>query len=814
MPWFEAGCSVVPIKRDGTKSPQGNWKALQRIRMSITEVKTVWASTPTTPGVAVICGKVSKNLEMLELEGPYTDADTLEAIELAAERNGMSELWRSLVSGVGYIEWTPSGGLHFLYRISDHDVPGNTKIAQAPDPTNGNLLKTRAETRGEGGYVIVAPTPGACHPSGDAWTALYDSTPADIPTLTWQERCALHEAIAEVLDESPPPPEPVEKRASLLATNGEGGLRPGDDFNLRATWSDILIPQGWTNFGNRGNEILWTRPGKDGRDGHSASTGYADDADRLYVWSTSAGLPSETPMSKFYVYTQLYHNGDFTAATRELSRLGFGGNGPTTLSAVSVATTPIDELELPHGEVPVRRPYHPAIRFTDVGNSYYMENMADGNIRYDSHRNKWFIYNGDGTWAIDPKGAGVKERLREWATSRWQEAMASGNAKEADECLKAMSNARINAAFELMKGGVHTTPDDWDRDKNLLNLRNGVYDLTTGELREHSPDDLMHKQMGAALDETAACPTFLDFLDEAVPEEEERRYLQKMVGYTLLGHPVERSMMILHGPGGTGKSTFIETLSKLFNDYGSTATDQVFRAKSMDQTGPTNDLHNLRGARYVSMSELDYGMRLDESLMKRMTGRDRITSRAMYEENQTWTPRCVIWMATNHLFRVNGDDGAIWDRIKVVRFHERPAQKNLYLADQLEDELDGILLWALEGLAMYRAEGLVEPEGVAQAVKDYRDEQDIVNQFIEEFIDTGIIARMPTARAEKSALYRMFRNHRTDQGDAFVMSQARFSRKMEALGFTGEKAGRMYWCGLSLTNPWAIQSIGEGSWVK
>ena len=181
LPWFEAGCSVVPIKRDGTKAAAGNWKRLQQERMTRREVEGTWGRNHTPPGVGVVCGLVSGNLEMLELENGYTTATVLEEIEFAAERYGVGALWRSLVSGAGYIEWTPSNGLHLLYRVSDHPVPGNTKIAQASDPGNRGLLKTRAETRGEGGYVIVAPTPGACHPSGEAWEALYGCTPADIP---------------------------------------------------------------------------------------------------------------------------------------------------------------------------------------------------------------------------------------------------------------------------------------------------------------------------------------------------------------------------------------------------------------------------------------------------------------------------------------------------------------------------------------------------------------------------------------------------------------------------------------------------------
>lgn len=796
LPWWEAGCSVIPIKRDGTKQPMGSWKRLQAGRMSAGEVEAVWRPQ-NQPGVAVACGKVSGNLEMLELEGGYTGADVLEAIEYAAVPYGMDGLWRSLISGAGYIEWTPSGGLHLLYRIADHDVPGNEKIAQFPDPVTRNL-KTKAETRGEGGYVIVAPTPGACHPSGEAWEALFQGTPESIPTLTWHERSGLHNAIRDVLDETPPPPPQVEKRATLLGRIEQGGLRPGDDFNARASWHDILIPHGWHSAGNRGTETLWVRPGKDNRDGHSASTGYAQDADRLYVWSTSAGLPSETPLSKFYVYTHLNHGGDWSAATRELSRLGYGGDG----SPVPPPAASIVQLQS-QGDVPAKRSMKESIQYTDVGNTDYMDIASNGKIKYNSYRKKWFVYE-DGVWALDPQGRRVKMMVEQWARERLEYAEEYGTAKDVKECMALLGARRINAAFDLLHGRALTRPSDWDRDTNLLNLRNGTFNLETMQLQEHNPADMLTKRMGVAYDPHATAPNFERFLAEAVPDEGERRYLQRMVGYSLTGDPVERALMVLHGPGGTGKSTFIETIAELFDEYGTTATDQVFRAKREGTQGPTNDLMNLQGARYVSMSELDYGASMDESLIKRMTGRDRITSRHMYEENQTWTPQCVIWLATNHHFKINGDDGAIWDRIKVVKFHVRAAKKDEYLARKLKAELAGIFNWALAGLREYREIGLCEPEGVVEAIAQYRDEQDDVYQFRKAMLDDGVMVEGVKERIKKTQAYDLYLEWCKREGNRYPLGQKRFNLRWEALGYHIVKSGNLFWQGIGLP---------AGSWL-
>jgi putative DNA primase/helicase len=801
FPWLEAGCSVIPILPTGQKKVAlREWKPFMTTAMTEKQVRHTWKSNPRL-GVAVICGKVSGNLEMLELEGPYTGADVLEDIERACEPYGVADLWRAMVmGGSGYCEWTPKGGIHFLYRISDHEVPGNTKVAQGFDnPEHPTQAITRAETRGEGGYVIVAPSSGECHENGqDGWSAMFDHEPEDIITITWRERSGLVSAIADVLDDVPPPPPRPERRAELVPS---GSARPGDDFNERASWDSILTPHGWQVAEVRGQETLWVRPGKDVREGHSASTGYANDADRMFVWSTSAGLPTETPLSKFFVYTQLNHGGDWSSATRALSQGGYGGRVSMELEG-NLHAPSIDELNFSR-KVPVHV-INPTCQYTDTGNSFYMENMAAGTIRYNAERRKWFIYNQDaGIWEIDAEGREVKRRIRAWAFERYERALASGNEIDTKEAKAALGDRRISAAMNLFQCGVLVKTRDMDAPLELLNMDNGTFNLNTMQLQPHTPDDLLTKKLGTAYDAGATAPNFEKFLSEAIPDEEQRRFLQRCVGYSLMGDPVERVMIMLHGPGGTGKSTFIETIARLFYDYAETATDTVFRAKSVSQVGgPSNDLMALKGARYVNMSELDYGTRMDEALIKRMTGRDRITSRFMYEENQTWMPQCVIWMATNHRPVISGDDGAIWDRIKLVPFHHRSSNMDKKLGVRLLSELPGIFNWALEGLREYREIGLAEPGSVQAAVAEYRDEQDAVFQFLEELKGDGTLVEEPgnrDLRIRKTQLYQMYLDWCRLEGERHPYGQKRFNARLRAHDYEIIKtAGSLYWVGLAM----------------
>lgn len=356
LAWYDAGCSVWPPAQDGTKRPQGEWKRFMTERAPRTVIENFYSGT-RYDGVGIICGKISGNLEMLELEGRATGSLALDAIRFEVQARGIEQLWEMLLND-GYAEWTPSGGIHFLYRVpvEGFEVPGNTKIARrlaTPEELEAkpdDRYKTLAETRGEGGYVIVAPSGGTVHPSGDTWST-FAGTIGTIPVISREQRDLLHQAIHAALDEIPEEPEftrPVAPRALPLDS-----AKPGDDFAMRTDWADILEPHGWRVHHTTMSEMFWTRPGKKRSDGWSATTGFAGTGldDRLYVWSSSTVFQQEKPYSKFGAYTLLEHGGDFTAAARELGSRGYGTQRPTVVAATPVAT-PIDISDLVPVSVP------------------------------------------------------------------------------------------------------------------------------------------------------------------------------------------------------------------------------------------------------------------------------------------------------------------------------------------------------------------------------------------------------------------------------------------------------------------------------
>jgi hypothetical protein len=328
------GISVVPVATDGSKRPGvSTWKQYQERRPNTEELMT-WFSD--AQGVGVICGKVSGNLEMLELEGRAV-ADKLH-IELKemAHNAGLGEVWERINNG--YVEMTPSGGLHWLYCI-DGEVPGNTKLARRPG--EGDRIDVLAETRGEGGFVIVAPTNGTCHPSGGHWKML-NGGPKSIPTLTVAERAQLHSLFATF--DAIPKQENIQEE---LKPKGEG-LTPGDDYNAKVTWDQILTPLGWTKVHtNRAGVTAWRRPGKS--EGISATTNHAG-IDKFFVFSSSTIFEPERAYSKFAVYALVEHGADFSAAAKALRSLGYG-EARKELGTLEIHAPSMVQLHNEEGEV-------------------------------------------------------------------------------------------------------------------------------------------------------------------------------------------------------------------------------------------------------------------------------------------------------------------------------------------------------------------------------------------------------------------------------------------------------------------------------
>jgi len=320
--WYDAGFCVIPSHEDGGKRPFGRWKEYQHARPDW-ETLHAWLSTGRYTGIGVICGVASGNVEMLEIEGPQEPlALRLEAVIALAETMqlaGLKELLARVIHGCA--ELSAGGGIHVFIRVVDGPAKGNTKLAMDGE-------KVLAETRGEGGFVIVAPTSARRgHADGAVYMLLTDASPAAVAEVTAEERDMLHLLLNLALDQAATvvesAPEPVAPTVVALSpARPATGLSAFDDYRARVTWRDILEPAGWiySHHGDDGHDY-WVRPGKDPREGHSAST--IEDGP-FWCFSSSTDFPIEVAMSKGQVYAHLSHGGDLSAAARHLALSGYG----------------------------------------------------------------------------------------------------------------------------------------------------------------------------------------------------------------------------------------------------------------------------------------------------------------------------------------------------------------------------------------------------------------------------------------------------------------------------------------------------------
>jgi Virulence-associated protein E/Bifunctional DNA primase/polymerase, N-terminal len=303
---LEVGLSPGYPTEDGLKKPGGFWKKYQKTPATREEV-IEWYRRGRT-GNALFTGY--GNLECLE----FDDWGTYERFKEAAVKFGLGDLVERIEAG--YCESSPGGGIHWLYRCEKID--GNTKLAERPAPTeeNPNGREPLIETRGIGGFIVIAPSNGTVHPSGGAYTLLHGSL-ASIATIDPDEREALR-SLARSFDEIPARPKEPPRPKGRPAGHRQDGVTPLDDFNARADHRKVLEDFAWKLVHTSGPVEYWRRPGKD--EGWSATWGVTKGF-RVFTSSTALDAASHTLA---HTYCVLKHNGDWKACVKDLVQQGYG----------------------------------------------------------------------------------------------------------------------------------------------------------------------------------------------------------------------------------------------------------------------------------------------------------------------------------------------------------------------------------------------------------------------------------------------------------------------------------------------------------
>ncbi len=296
------GLSIIPIKSDGSKSPAiSTWKEYQS-RLPVASELDNWFGNGHNYGIAVICGTVSGGLEIIDFDDPNVFPNWYEVV---AQARGEAILGRTLIIN------TPSDGFHVYYKCDS--IEGNQKLAQQLN--EDGKTETLIETRGQGGYALTVGSPKECHPLNKEYE-IFSGSFNSIPTITPEERGLLLSCARQFNE--------VLKAKQTISGKVKGNNnRPGDDYNAKTSWEQILLSAGWSVVREVGSSIQWRRPGKtDG--GISATTNFQNSA-LLYVFSSNASpFENECAYSKFAAYAILNHNGDFTDAAKSLAEQGYG----------------------------------------------------------------------------------------------------------------------------------------------------------------------------------------------------------------------------------------------------------------------------------------------------------------------------------------------------------------------------------------------------------------------------------------------------------------------------------------------------------
>jgi putative DNA primase/helicase len=445
-------------------------------------------------------------------------------------------------------------------------------------------------------------------------------------------------------------------------------------------------------------------------------------------------------------------------------------------------TRPVTNSGRPDGKPDLA---HPDGR-TDLANGRRLVARHGDKLRWCDPWHKWLVW--DGTrWKVDD-ACRAEALAKEVAGGLWGEAAAAmaGLTKEgltaAQSYCKSSNGAKgVENMLKMAHSepGIPVLPDGLDKDKWLLNCVNGTLDLRTGELRAHRQEDYLTKLCPVEYHADAECPTWKGFLDRIMAGNKGMiGYLRRVVGYCLTGDVGEQCLWFLHGGGANGKSTFLGTLLALLGDYGHQAPSELLMAKR-NEAHPT-ERADLQGKRLVATVEVDQGRRFAESLVKQLTGGDKVTARRMREDFWTFEPTHKILLAANHKPDVAGTDLAMWRRIKLVPFEVTipEAERDKALPEKLKQELPGILAWAVRGCREWQREGLGEPEEVTRATDAYRAEQDTLAEFLAERCEPS----------GKVRLTKVIEAYHTWTGDKTVSPQD-LARRLREKGYT-VKAGK------------------------
>lgn len=378
---------------------------------------------------------------------------------------------------------------------------------------------------------------------------------------------------------------------------------------------------------------------------------------------------------------------------------------------------------------------------SDKGNARLFADIFKDKHRYCSTRKDFMLFDGK-RWIDDLEGLSARKSAKELSDALIRYAVTVDTDGKYLKAVTPLCNLRNrNNMLQDSRDLSYFTNEQLDVNDYILNVQNGTLDLSGDKpiFMEHSPDMLLSKICNVNYEPGAKCEVWEKFINEIMQNDKSKiEYLQKIAGLSLTGNTSEETAFILYGSTTrNGKSTFCETLIYLLGDYALTMRPETLATKqNTDSRQANGDVARLCGCRFVNASEPPKRMLFDTALLKSLLGRDSITARFLHQREFEFIPKFKLVINTNYLPVITDDTIFSSGRLNVVSFdrHFEPYEQDKHLKDKLrrKEELSGILNWCLEGLRLYRKDGLKAPEAVQKATNAYRADSDKIGNFINE----------------------------------------------------------------------------------
>lgn len=438
--------------------------------------------------------------------------------------------------------------------------------------------------------------------------------------------------------------------------------------------------------------------------------------------------------------------------------------------------------------------YHPE-RADETSSGFEWSEMGIANLfgvlynkeaRYCPEHKTWYTYF-EGAWRKDEGAILVSEKIKDFVRLMilyCGEITDDDTRKAYTKFVNSMGDRRMrDRILKDATGELRIAATELDANPYLINCLNGTYDLSDFTFREPVWSDFLTMQTNFrhTISRDVKCERWEKFIDEVTEGNKDKAdFLQRALGYSMLGMSNEECMFILHGKTTrNGKSTLLNTIEYMLGDYSKVVPVGMIcrgdRQKDVEAASPT--LAGLKGKRFVTMSESNEYGKLDEEKIKQLTGGEEISARALYQSAITFKPQFTLWLSCNDLPMVTDKSLFASERIKVIEFnrHFSHSEQDTHLKDELTamDAMSGIFMWLVRGYIKYKERGLTMSKELTAVVDKYERDNDLVLQFLE-----SRCLQDESANIKAKDLYNSFKMWAKSEG-AFILSARKFNSEME-----------------------------------